>query len=65
LTFVDDPFLIMVLQENVLEEYNPSLDVIGDYAQIFIQFGFVTLFVSACPLVSKAGIVLLHLFSLL
>lgn len=36
--------------EKRLEEYHPARGVLEDYAQIFIQFGFVTLFVSACPL---------------
>jgi hypothetical protein len=35
--------------EKRLESYDPSLGVLTDYSQIFIQYGFVTLFVSACP----------------
>lgn len=43
--------------EKRLEEYDPSLGVLGDYAQIFIQFGYVTLFVAACPIVSRHAII--------
>ena len=32
--------------------YDPMLDSIKDYVKVFIQYGYVTLFVAACPLVS-------------
>ena len=41
-----------LLQECHLEDYDPSLAVIADFSTIVIQYGYVTLFVAACPVVS-------------
>ena len=47
--------------QSMYEEYDPSLGVLADYSQIFVQFGFVTLFVAACPVVCYFSLSLLLL----
>ena len=46
----------------MLGEFNPLMSMIAFYNELFIQYGFVTLFVAACPLVRQhsTSLIFLH-----
>jgi hypothetical protein len=51
-----DMYVDILIQEGEFMYYDPALGVLQDYTKGFIQFGFLTLFVAACPLVREAVI---------